>query len=270
MDIIKVYAIYFSPTGATEKTVVAVARGTGLPGIRIDLTPCKSRVNYSRSFMQNEIAVIGMPVYNGRLPGKTDTFFSCLQGSQTPAVAVVVYGNRDYEDALVELKMNLEERGFKVIAGAAFIGQHTFSKNIAAGRPDESDLAAARDFGQKALLNIDKAYTGTLTVRGNYPYRTEKFDPILLTGEYTGWAQVGTAADCDFCGRCEDECPWGAITIDDNVLINYSKCMRCFRCIKNCHLKATKVIDPQFKDFIKDFEEQMEGRRCEPEMFYGE
>ncbi len=270
MDIIKVYAIYFSPTGTTEKVVVAAAKGTGLPGIRIDLTPWKSRVNYNRSFAQNEIVVVGLPVYNGRLPGKIDDFFSCLQGNNTPAIAMVVYGNRDYEDALVELKVRLEERGFKVIAGAAFIGEHSFSKNIAGGRPDDGDLKIAREFGRKALLNIDKAYTGTLTVRGNYPYQAETFDPIQLTGEYTGWAQVGTTADCDFCGQCDEGCPWGAVTINDNVIINYAKCMRCFRCIKTCHLKAKKVIDPKFSAFLEKFEESMEGRRCEPEMFYGE
>lgn len=268
MDLQKVYAVYFSPTGTTERAVIAAAKGTGLPGARIDLTPFKGRQMYRRSFNKNEVVVVGLPVYNGRLPGKIETFFSALTGNQTPAIAMVVYGNRDYEDALIELKVRLEERGFKVIAAAAFIGQHTFSKNIAEGRPNEDDLLIAREFGRKAVAGIDKAMAGTLTVKGNYPYVREPFDPIQLTGEYTGWAQVGTTADCSLCGLCEESCPWGAITIDDNVLINYAKCMRCFRCIRVCPSRAKKVIDPKFPAFLEKFEEMLAGRNCKPEMFF--
>lgn len=270
MDVVKVYAVYFSPTGATGKVVIAAAKGTGLPGAKIDLTPWKSRANYGRTFNANEVVVAGLPVYNGRLPGKIDDFFGCLKGNKTPAIAIVVYGNRDYEDALIELKIRLEERGFKVIAGAAFIGEHSFSKNIAEGRPDDEDLLKAKEFGQKAIEGIDKAYNGTLTVKGNYPYRAETFDPVHLAGEYTGWAQVGTTADCSFCGQCEDNCPWNAITIDNNVITNYAKCMRCFRCLKFCPTKAKKVIDPRFHTFVEKFEEAMAGRWSEPEMFFGE
>ena len=270
MELVKVYAIYFSPTGSTGRIAVAVAKGTGLQGAKIDLTAWRSRANYGRVFNRNEVVVVGCPVYNGRLPGKIDDFFGCLKGNQTPAVAIVVYGNRDYEDALLELKNRLEERGFKVIAGGAFIGQHTFTENIAAGRPDDNDIFLAREFGRLAIANIDKAYNGTLTVRGKFPYEALPFDPTELTGEYNGWAQVGTTADCSFCGQCEENCPWHAITIDANVITNYSRCMRCFRCIKFCPAKAKKVIDPNFKDFVEMFEKDMEGRISRPEMFFGQ
>jgi ferredoxin len=270
MDIVKVYAVYFSPTGATEKIVTAAAKGTGLPGAKINLTTWLSRENRRKTFTQNELAVIGLPVYDGRLPGKIDNFFTFLQGNATPAIAIVVYGNRDYDDALIELKNRLEERGFKVIAGAAFIGEHTFSRHIAGGRPDAEDLATAKEFGRRAREGLDKAYNGTLAVRGNYPYVKNTFDPIRLSGEYSGWAQVGTAQDCTFCGLCAENCPWNAITIDDNVITNYAKCMRCFRCIKMCPSHAKKVIDPNWPDFLAGFENTMEGRYCQPEMFFGE
>ena len=269
MDVIKVYAIYFRPTGTTEKAVIAAAKGTGLPGAKIDLTSWKSRAHYARVFRQDEIAVVGMPVYGGRLPGGIDNFFDCLQGNGTPAIAMVVYGNRDYNDALIELKTRLEERGFKVIAGAAFIGQHTFSSNIATGRPDAQDLLVAREFGWKARENLDKAYAGTLVVKGNFPYTQHPFDPTHMENVYTGWGQVGTPADCNFCGLCAENCPWNAVTVDDNVVTNYAKCMRCFRCLKVCPSGDKKIIDPNFSKFVERFEKKMEGRRCEPEMFFG-
>jgi ferredoxin len=271
VELVKVYAIYFSPTGTTEKVTVAAAKGTGLPGLRIDFTPWQSRENYSRSFTSSEIAVVGLPVYGGRLPGRIDNFFNCLTGNQTPAIAIVVYGHREYEDALIELKMRLEGRGFKVIAGAAFLGEHTYSANIATGRPDDADLAIAKEFGRKVKEDIDKAYAGTLTVKGNYPYVKQTFDPTLIQGDrYTGWAQVGTRADCSFCGICEDTCPWHAITIDENVLTNYAKCLRCFRCIKVCPEKARNVIDPNFPLWVERFEKKLEGPRREPELFMGD
>jgi ferredoxin len=268
LDIIKVYAVYFSPTGTTEKVTIAVAKGTGLPGAKVDLTSWTSREHYARSFAQNEVVVVGLPVYGGRLPGKIDNFFACLQGHQTPAIAIVMYGNRDYEDALIELKIRLEERGFKVIAGGAFIGQHTFSQNIAGGRPDAEDLQIAREFGQKAVAGIDKAYAGTLTVKGNYPYVKQTFDPTHVL--YSGWGQVGTTQDCTFCGLCAENCPWGAITIEDNVITNYAKCTRCLRCFKVCPSKAKHIIDPNFPQWLGKFEERLQGRVCQPEMFLGE
>lgn len=271
MALQKVYAIYFSPTGTTERAVIAAAKGTGLPGAKIDLTPWKSRMNYGRVFNDNEVVVAGMPVYGGRLPGKIDNFFGCLKGNGTPAIAIVVYGNRDYEDALIELKVRLEERNFKVIAAAAFIGEHTFSKNIAGGRPDDNDLLTARAFGKRAVAGLGQSVTGVLKVKGNYPYVKQTLDLSIPQGNrYTGWGQVGTMADCSFCGLCEETCPWNAISIEENVVTNYAKCMRCFRCIKVCPSNERKVIDPNFPKFVEKFEEMLNGRECQPEMFFME
>lgn len=184
---------------------------------------------------------------------------------------MVVYGNRDYEDALIELKIRMEERGFKVIAAAAFIGEHTFSTNIAKGRPDNEDLVLAREFGKKAVASLAQSVTGVLNIKGNYPYVKPTFEPINnLNERYTGWAQVGTTADCSFCGLCEETCPWNAITINDNVITNYSKCMRCHRCIRICPSKARKVIDPNFPKWVEKFEEMLAGQHCVPEMFFME
>jgi len=268
MDIIKVYAIYFSPTGTTERAVVAAAKGTGLPGARIDLTSWKNRANYSRAFNQNEIVVVGLPVYGGRLPGKIDDFFSCLQGQHTPAVAVVAYGNQAYGDGLAELKARLEERGFKVIAGAAFIGEYTFSKNVGTGRPDANDLAIAREFGKAAAAGAGRGMAGTLKVKGDYPSALPVMEAGNPQSHYTGWAQVGTSSDCSFCGLCEEMCPWHAINIGDNVVTNYAKCMRCFRCIRICPSKARKVIDPSFPKFVERLEKTVEQKVNEPELFF--
>ena len=261
----KIYAIFFSPTGTTEKAVTGVAGGTGLPIEKIDLTSLKTRQAFKRSFTKSDLVVVGLPVYGGRLPYKLENFFSGLNGKDTPAVTLVMYGNREYEDALIELKMRLEERGFKVIAAAAFIGEHTFSRKIATGRPNAGDLEIARDFGKKVIANIEKAISGTLTVKGNYPFVAKGFDPSQ-PGPLTSFANIITTEDCTQCGLCVSECPWGAIDAE-KYTTDSTKCMRCFRCIKYCPSSARKVIDNKFYEFLPQFEMRLNTVRKEPEPF---
>jgi ferredoxin/flavodoxin len=265
MDIKKVYAIYLSPTGTTERAVLAMAEGTGLPYEKIDLTTLKSRQNLNLSFGKNELVITGMPVYGGRIPMNLENFFSGLKGNDTPTIALVMYGNREYEDALLELKIKMEEWGFKVIAGAAFIGEHTFSKKIATGRPDAGDLKIAREFGGKVIKEINKAIAGKLAVKGNYPSVKKGFDPTNPNPliEHT---KIITTEDCTSCGICAENCPWGAIEYDD-FSTESKKCLRCFRCIKICPEGARKLDDPEFYEWIKDFEKRLTAVRKEPELF---
>lgn len=269
MIIKKAYAIYFSPTGTTEKAVTAIAEGTGLPHEKIDLTPMQARQTFKSSFSKNDLVVVGLPVYGGRLPKNLDNFFSGLSGNGTPAIALVMYGNREYEDAIIELKIRLEERGFKVIVGAAFIGEHTFSKNIATGRPNEGDLKIAREFGGKIIREIDKAMAGKLTVKGNFPFTARGFDPVN-SGPATTAALVTATDGCTLCGLCAEECPWGVITVDDTVTVDYTKCQRCLRCIRICPSGALKINDPKYYEAVAKFEQWLKGRHREPELFLAE
>lgn len=264
----KAYAIYFSPTGTTEKAVTAIAEGTGLPHEKIDLTPMQARQTFRGHFTKNDLVVVGLPVYGGRLPKNLDDFFSGLKGNGAPAIAIVMYGNREYEDALIELKIRLEERGFKVIAGAAFIGEHTFSKNIATGRPNADDLDTAREYGKKILKEIDLEPSSTLTVPGNYPFVAKGFDPTLTSGPLTTYGRIVTTEDCTHCGLCVENCPWGAISPDDAVSTEYTKCMRCFRCIRICPVAARKnVNEEKWAEILPEFEKRLNAHRKEPDLF---
>jgi ferredoxin len=264
MALRKVYAVYFSPTGTTEKAVLAVAEGTGLPTEKVDLTTLKARQAYQRSFGKDELVVAGMPVYGGRIPRNLDNFFSGLQGNNTRAIALVMYGNREYEDALIELKMRLEERGFNVIAGAAFIGEHTFSKKIATGRPNTADLETANEYGRKTIDAVKKGIERPLTVKGNYPYSVGGFDPDRPRF-LTDFARVVTLEKCTHCGICIENCPWGAI--DDAVATNYGECMRCLRCIRICPEAARAISDKRFFEVAPEFEKRLNAVRKEPELF---
>lgn len=73
-----------------------------------------------------------------------------VKGNGAYAVPVVSFGNRNYDDALIELRNILEQDGFRTVAGGAFVSEHSFSKTLAAGRPDAKDLASMQEFGAKS------------------------------------------------------------------------------------------------------------------------
>ena len=93
-------------------------------------------------------------------------------------MAVVVYGNREYDDALLETKNALRANGFQVIAAAAFIAEHSIVRTIAAGRPDAEDEALCRQFAAEVEKKLSSS--ATVTVPGNDPYvelKPSRFHP---------------------------------------------------------------------------------------------
>lgn len=269
MEIKRVVAVYFSPTGTTRQAVTAFATGTGLAGEAFDLTIPNTRKAFNRSFEKDELLVAGLPVYDGKLPMFLDDFFSGLKGNGAPAVATVTYGNREYDDALVELKMRLEERGFVVKAAAAFIGQHTFSNKIATGRPTSEDLAVISGFGKKAAASIVADVTGKMNFKGTFPFTAAGYDPAK-PGPSPTRPPIVTDDNCNCCGLCADTCPWGAIDKTDCKTINNAECSRCFRCIRICPASAKKVTDERFLAWVPPFEARLNANRKEPELFLPE
>src|SRR5262245_12820212 len=95
--------VYFSPTGTTRRTMQNIATGIGLPVLEIDRTSVLSRKT-SHQFGPGDLVVIALPVYGGRLPRISGDFFNGLRAANTPTALVALYGNRHYDDALLELK----------------------------------------------------------------------------------------------------------------------------------------------------------------------
>src|SRR6266568_6944252 len=178
MDIDSAKLIYFSPTQTTRKVIEGISQGLQVVNVEhLDLTPPDAEIQKPQGW-HDDLAVIGAPVYSGRLPAVAVSRFRKLEGNGAPAVIVVVYGNRAYEDALLELRDVALEAGFKPIAAGAFVGEHSYSTNdtpIAAGRPDMEDLGKAKAFGKmirEKMHNIpalDQA--GSFYLPGNVPFK---------------------------------------------------------------------------------------------------
>ena len=114
--------IYFSPTGTTHKVVMETARSIDLKSVSFDLT-IKKDLKPVAKFAPNDFALFAIPVYYGRVPALFLKYLDLFSGNGTPAALVATYGCREYEDALLELKTEVEKRGFKVIGDCRISGR---------------------------------------------------------------------------------------------------------------------------------------------------
>lgn len=228
MNIEKWIVAHFSPTGGTKKVADAIAAGFDTPVEEMDLT--KSEVSVTLSEKDALMAVL--PVYAGRVPQISLERLSSLKANGQKAVAVVVYGNREYDDALLETKDALEANGFKVIAAAAFIAEHSIVRSIAAGHPDTEDEALCRQFAADVMAKADDA--PTVSVPGNTPYKELKPSAFHPSAD----------ENCVKCGTCAKQCPVGAIPADDPNQTNNDACINCMRCIQVCPVQCRTLPAP--------------------------
>ncbi|HCX62059.1 EFR1 family ferrodoxin [Sedimentibacter sp.] len=252
--------LYFSATDTTKKVIKSIAKGFNEDAKEYDITLPENRMN-SLNFKENEIIIIGVPVYAGRVPEfLSEYFLKKIFGNNTYAVFIVVYGNRAYDDALLELKGIFENNGFIGVAGGAFIGEHSYTERLATGRPDDGDLNIAYKFGKDISEKINNigTFTQKLKVKGNYPYRKGMvYEPVM----------IDTNESCINCGICSMHCPMGAIDKYDNKSIDIFKCIRCCSCIKRCPVNAKDINYDPHKKFLIEFISKYSTVRQEPELF---
>ncbi|AGL01223.1 EFR1 family ferrodoxin [Desulfoscipio gibsoniae] len=266
MKIKSLKLVCFSPTRTTNVIIQGIARGINQSTTMeiLDITKPDARKQQLQT-SENELLVVAVPVYVGRVPTLVNEWLNTIEAHNTPTVCVVVYGNRDYDDALLELKGILKKRGCIPIACAAFIGEHSFSSSetpIAVARPDASDLNHAEFFGRKinekilSISSIDQI--SDMNVPGNYPYR----------GETKTWIVdfIAVSDQCTQCGVCAEECPVGAIDFENSSVIDTEKCILCCACIKRCPQNAKTMKPGLVKDAAIRVSEKFKERK-EPVFF---
>ena len=228
MNIEKWIIAHFSPTGGTKRVADAIAAGFRIPVVEMDLTKADCAV----SMGENDALMAVLPVYAGRVPQISLERLAALKGNGQKAVAVVVYGNREFDDALLETKDALEANGFQVIAAAAFIAEHSIVRSIANRRPDAEDEALCRQFAMDIMAKADDA--APVQVPGNTPYKEVKpsaFHPAANE-------------NCVKCGVCAALCPVGAIPLDAPSQTNHDLCINCMRCVEICTMSSRALPEP--------------------------
>lgn len=250
MKISSLKLVCFSPTGTTKAIIQEIARGINHSNMELlDITRPDAR-KQSLQTSDEELLIIGVPVYMGRVPALVMEWLHAMNAHNTPTVCVVVYGNRAYEDALMELKDILAQRGCKPIAGTACIGKHSFSHDeipTAKDRPDASDLHDAESFGRKIqekLNTIPSAdQISEVTIPGCYPYRGEPCHPYRRDSIFWNVDFIAVSDACVQCGICAEGCPVGAIDSENSRAIDTETCITCCACIKHCP-KHARTIKP--------------------------
>ena len=229
----EVLQIVFSPTGGTQKVADIITAEWEKPVSGIDLTNPKN--DYSAlNISQDDLAVIAVPSFGGRVPALAAERLGKINGNQARCVIICVYGNRAYEDTLVEIYDIAEQSNFRVIAAISAIAEHSIMHQYAAGRPDSTDRDELHGFAGKILEKIkaaDSDHASVLQIPGDRPYKK------------AGGAGLVPKADkkCNGCGLCAEQCPAEAISRDNLKISDSKKCISCMRCVANCPQSARKV-----------------------------
>ena len=247
----QVNLIYYSPTGTSRNIAHAIGDGLKINcTVDVDMTFNTKEIE---SFGSNTFTVFVAPVYAGRVPRTFLERLGDIKGNNSLCAVVVVYGNRHYDDALLELKNEVIQKGFVPVAGATFIGEHSYSRKdmpVAAGRPDMYDLGMAEHFGKEV---IDKVYSvnviDDLNVPGHFPYKEIKpQEPVAPQ----------STEECSSCGECVASCPTHAIYLDSCGKIStiVDKCTKCCACVKVCPIDSRVFNTPFTKYLFENFSER--------------
>lgn len=274
MNIQTVSCVYFSPTGTTKAIVDGIAQGINAGRVEaIDITRQPNREKRPLKF-GNEIVILATPVYYGRVPEVAVSYLSTLEAEQTAAVLVVVYGNRAYEDALIELHDIAVAGKFIPVAGGVFVAEHSYSSSsrpIAHGRPDDMDIQKAHTFGAKVRQKLEGLTSleqlPSFEIPGLVPY----VEPTNLNMIKTARAAVALTPEtdtskCTQCGQCSEACPTGAISPDDATQTDRWQCLICFACVKICPEDARQMNEPHFQEAIQMLYQNCQERK-EPEWY---
>lgn len=276
MEIKSVVGAYFSATGTTKKVVttlaktVAEALGAEYQEFTFDAPAVRQE---EKSFAADQLVVMGMPVYAGRVPNLIMPYIrDMVKGSGALAVPVVLYGNRNFDDGLMELRNLMRDNGFHPIAGAAVVGEHSFSKVLGAGRPDADDMALVQKLAEGVTAKV-QGYTeapaevveveGCDPIRPYYTPRDRHGEPIK---DFLKAKPVTHMDKCVNCGLCAKICPMGSIDPQDvsNVV---GKCIKCCACVKRCPTGAKYFDHEGYLYHQHELEDQYAGRRAETKIF---
>ena len=271
----KVVTFCFSPTGTSRKNMMAIVSGmTPAECEHIDFTYQTSddvlMVNHE------DVAIFSVPVYGGKVAPIALHRMDKVRGDMTPAILIATYGNRNFEQALAQLEEFVRARGFLPIAGAAMIGEHSYSNAqypIAIGRPDAKDLTSAKEFGERVKSKIirgEKSLIDSVNIAQNMLHLETPESSLssfrAFVQEYTIQQQTnpvkvypsGTPNTCTHCGTCVDLCPTQAISIGHEEVTDTSCCIRCCACVKGCPSGARTFVSPFARPLFENFQMRRE------------
>ena len=144
-------------------------------------------------FSEDDICLIAVPSYGGRIPSVTVDKFQKLQAKGTKVILVAVFGNRAIDDTLVEMQDILENAGFVCVVGVEAVAEHSLMHQFGTGRPDQQDEKELIRFSEQIMQKIEtKMECMKVELPGNHNYR--EYNGVPLKPVVNG--------KCTSCGIC--------------------------------------------------------------------
>ncbi len=261
MEFKKVNLVYFSATDVSKKYAKAMGAALEKEVVEYDFTTPEKRVAANApAFGKDDMVILALPIYGGRVPDICLEYVQALKGDETPCIVVGTYGNRHYDDAVVEMEDIMNAQGFVVVGGAAVVGRHSFSDNIAGDRPNAEDLEGAAEFAKLVVAKEGKKLPQG-TIPGNRPYKEK--------GGAANTLLPTTTDACIGCMVCAESCPNGVISKDDPKLFakDAAFCLKCNSCYVKCPVGAKAFTAEAFKQ-VQAFCENAFGNPAKENLYW--
>lgn len=251
-------ALASAPDAAPDAAApdAAAAPGGAAPRV-VDL--CDRATDLSQVALRpDDVCVVAVPVYGGRVPAVAAERLSAVRGNGAAAVAVVVYGNRAYDDALLELSDLLGAAGLECVAAVAAVAEHSIVRECAAGRPDAADERALASLSARVAQRLRSGRAPlSAPLPGHRPPAARHGGPATPQAD---------PCVCAGCGTCARLCPVGAIDAADPLRTDAAACVSCMRCVAACPSHA-RAVDPATLAAVSAKLRPVATERREPELY---
>jgi flavodoxin/Pyruvate/2-oxoacid:ferredoxin oxidoreductase delta subunit len=253
----KIKLVYFSATGTTKDFLHKIANEIDfLIEEEVDLTNYKYK-DFVHTFDQNDIILLGCPVFGARIPKPAKNRFAGLRGNNSKIVLIITYGDVHYDDALIEIYEILKNNGFAIIGMGAFVSRHSVIKSVGINRPNNKDNEDIKYF---CKIIVDK-------LNGNIRQNNIEINHLKTFGEYKKLPikPIGNK-NCKKCGICSILCPENAIDSKNPKTTSKEKCICCMRCVKYCPHHARNlpfiiyIISKLFLNIVKKAKYKKENK----------